>query len=598
MSREADAAGAWRAGRRIARFIPRRYVVGGCLWAALHTMPVLVGLVLKEVFDAIAAGRPATATDWVLAFVGVEIARIAVFWSAGVVWQAWWHGVMLMLRANVLGSLLLDREPAAGRLPGSSGEALNRFRDDVEDLTWFVDVWVDVTGGVVFTVAAIAVMVSIDPLVTLVVVLPMIAVVAGTRALSNRLRASYAATRQSGASVSSFVGELMGGVLALKVAGAEQAAMRRLREVNAERRDQAVRSQLLTNLLEVVSYGAVDASVGLVLLLSAPAMRRGDFTVGDLALFTSYAVPLTGLPRWTGRMLARHRQAIVALDRLGRLMPERSAERVVQPSSFRLHGPPPVVPEPDRSLPPLTALTVDRLTARHASGRGVEGASLSLPRGAFTVVTGAVGSGKTTLVRAILGLMPVEAGSVRWNSTAVGNPPLDLVPPAVSYTAQSPRLFSASLEENVRLGHASDGDDLGEALRLAVLEEDIAEMPDGLETLVGPRGVRLSGGQLQRAAVARALVRRPDLLVLDDVSSALDIETERRLWGRVAEAAETCLVVSHRRAALERADHVIVLDGGRVVGSGPLRELLASCTEMQRLWREELLVEGEEEIGA
>ncbi|HYN94851.1 MAG TPA: ABC transporter ATP-binding protein [Pilimelia sp.] len=125
-------------------------------------------------------------------------------------------------------------------------------------------------------------------------------------------------------------------------------------------------------------------------------------------------------------------------------------------------------------------------------------------------------------------------------------------------------------------------------------------MPAGLDTVVGARGVRLSGGQVQRATAARALVRSPDLLVVDDLSSALDVDTERRLWDRLAAAARdgsgpgTLLVVSHRPAALRRADHIIVLDRGRVAGQGPLAELLRTCSEMRRRWSEEVLVDAAE----
>jgi ATP-binding cassette subfamily B protein len=129
-----------------------------------------------------------------------------------------------------------------------------------------------------------------------------------------------------------------------------------------------------------------------------------------------------------------------------------------------------------------------------------------------------------------------------------------------------PRLFSAPLVENVRLGWAADDDTFADAIRMACLEEDVAAMPDGVRTLVGPRGMRLSGGQAQRTATARALLRRPDLLVVDDLSSALDPQTETRLWNSLAELPTACLAVSHRPAVLARADRVITLEGGRVVG--------------------------------
>jgi ATP-binding cassette subfamily B protein len=153
-----------------------------------------------------------------------------------------------------------------------------------------------------------------------------------------------------------------------------------------------------------------------------------------------------------------------------------------------------------------------------------------------------------------------------------------------------PALFSESLRDNIMLGLPEDRFDLQRALWLAVMEPDLAEMPDGLATMLGTEGVRLSGGQRQRTAAARMFVREPALLVFDDLSSALDVETERLLWQRVdhlRERGATCLVVSHRRPALRRADRILLLKEGRVLASGALDDLLA-LDEMQRLWHGQL----------
>ncbi len=219
---------------------------------------------------------------------------------------------------------------------------------------------------------------------------------------------------------------------------------------------------------------------------------------------------------------------------------------------------------PDRV--PLDRLDVEGLSVSYGARRVLHDVSFTVRRGEFVVITGPVGAGKSTLLRALLGLawQADVTGSVCWNGAEIDDRSAFFVPPNAAFLSQVPQLISDSVADNVSLGPA-DADALAHAFQLAAITGDIADMPDGADTLIGPRGLRLSGGQRQRLATARALVHSPELVVLDDLSSALDVETEVQLWTNLADAGMTVVAVSHRAVAFDRADQVLRLDAGRLM---------------------------------
>jgi ATP-binding cassette subfamily B protein len=189
--------------------------------------------------------------------------------------------------------------------------------------------------------------------------------------------------------------------------------------------------------------------------------------------------------------------------------------------------------------------------------------------------------GKTTLLRTVLGLLPKAQGEIYWNGSLIQDPAAFFVPPYSAYTAQVPKLFHTTLRDNILLGLDEAQVDLTDALLKAILAD---EFPT-LDILLGPRGTRLSGGQIQRTAAARMLVRKAELLIFDDLSSALDVETETKLWQRLfAPGHPALLIVSHRRQVLRHADHILVLRNGRIEAEGTLAELLPKNETIQSIW--------------
>jgi ABC-type multidrug transport system fused ATPase/permease subunit len=474
------------------------------------------------------------------------------FWT----YPHWWVEVRMRVRAAVLAGQTDQRRLV--RTP--PGEVVARAMD-ADRIARYTDRWVDFVNGLL--VAALTAAVAGTWLAGAVLLAVMTASALAS-SLGRRVAGrSAAAASTARASFGQALVSTLESIRTVKLAAATPHLHRHLRAVDGGRVDAAVREHRVQSLLDgvpvvMVQCGVVAAWAGLLsgrwelatALLVANAVSGFDW-FGRVAGAVVTEAP--GTRAWL--------HATSALAGGGDLME--------LPGGMDLSEGTATAPaDPQRE--PLRTLTIHDLSAVHDDGTlGVQDVDLEVGAGELVLLLGQVGSGKSSLLSALAGLV-TSTGEIRWNDEVVADPQTVLRPARVAHVAQVPRVLSGSFTGNVGLDHPQRS--VVPALEAARMGRDVSEA-GGPDALVGHRGVRLSGGQVQRLALARALATEADVLLADDVSSALDAATEVELWQALRERGATVIGATSKAAALAQADRVVVLDSGRVVDHGPWSEL-------------------------
>lgn len=574
------------------KYRPWLYFTLITIWIIKDIMPLIYGVFVKEFFDII-AGKPSLNIGmWTLMVLIIITALIQVLliqlgFRLSVLHK---FSISALLRRNILNSIL--KKPGAEAVETSTGEVINYFRDDVEQVEGSIG-WLSwLSGQIIRAIFAAIILLRINAKITLLVILPLAAVIVLAQKSEKKIEKNREDSRQAAADVTGAVGEIFESVLAVKVSGSQKNIINNLKRLNEKRHHLTIKDSLLTQLIDSIYNNAVTLGTGLILLLSGQAIMAGSFTLGDFAIFIYYLAFISDSIESGGNFLVHFKQTGVAFKRMIKLIKSKDGSELVKHRSIYLkeknlkkHNQCNGVKK-NFDYESLDTLEVKGLSYSYDNSlNGIKDINFTLNRGEVTVIAGRTGSGKSTLLKTLLGLIPADSGEVYWNGEIVKNSKDFFVPPVCAYTAQVPNLFSHTVRDNILLGLSEEEVDLKRAVKSSVLEKDIEELEKGLDTVIGPKGVKLSGGQLQRVAAARMFVRNGQLLVFDDISSALDVETEKLLWTRLfKDNKPTCIIVSNRRSALEQAHNIILMKDGAIEAEGKLKDLLKDSREMQQIW--------------
>jgi len=495
----------------------------------------------------------------------------------------------------------LQRLQASFHDQWQSGQLLSRATTDLSAIRRFAGFGlIFLVTNVMTFVAVVALLISLNwwlGLITGVVFAPVLPV---CMRFEKRYRVLSRRVQDQQGDLATLIEEAATGIRVLKALGrGQQAAARHDAQAAEVYRTQVAKAGLLGSfwaLLDLIPNGVI----GIIIVLGAFAVSKHSLTIGGLVAFITLALQLVWPVEALGYIIASGQEAATAAQRVLEIFDtqpeitdkdqehaERSVVLAAEPRQARPGG-----SAGRRGLPSPPGGTRGHLRFDHvafsypgAAEPVLRDVVLDLPPGQTVVLTGATGSGKSTLLQLVPRLADASSGSVRLDGTDVRDLPLEQLRAAVGCAFEDATLFSASVRENVMFG-APDADDAAVEAALTAAQARFAfDLPWGLDTRIGEQGMALSGGQRQRIALARAILAGPDVLILDDPLSALDVHTEERVTRALHEilAGSTALVVAHRPSTVALADTVALLSGGVIAASGSHRELLASSAEYAAL---------------
>ena len=544
-----------------------RYTLAVVLLFVANILEIVPPWLIGVAIDAIAQQELTSELLW--QYVVVLLVAMVLAYVINFIWQYQLFGgayvIERQLRSSLMGHFLKMTPTFYEK--NRTGDLMARSTNDLKAISetagFGILTLVDSTLYMATIIVAMGVLVSWELTFLAILPLPVLAIV--VQLLGKKIHERYTLAQDAFGDMNDRVLESVGGVRVVRAYVQERSSEKEFQEMTQDVYEKNMAVERIDALFAPVTKILTGISYVIGLGYGAFLVSEGTMTLGDLVAFNVYLGMIVWPMFAIGELINILQRGNASIDRVNETLDYE--EDVVDPKTAKQTGNPERIGFRDFGF-----------TYPQSTSINLQGINLSMNSGQTLGIVGKTGSGKTTFVKQLLKEYPTGEGSLTMNGIEINELSKAQLRDWVGYVPQDHVLFSRTILENILFGKAdATEEEVSEAIKLSYFEKDLAMLPNGLETLVGEKGVALSGGQKQRISIARAIIKNPEILILDDSLSAVDAKTEAKIIENIQRerAGKTTIITTHRLSAVKHADWIVVLDDGRIIEEGTHDKLVA-----------------------
>ena len=459
-----------------------------------------------------------------------------------------------------------------------NGEIMSYFVSDLRKVTMTTAKFISTGTRIIanFTIAIIMMSNSANVKLTLVSLIPIFMTIVVIILIRNRMDKSFKLAQKSFTELSEYVQESTDSIRTMKAFCGEEKQIDEFEFKNETLKKNNINVSINQNLLFVCVSLGFGIAYAISLLYGSKLVLQGQISIGDFIAFNGYLAILEGPVNWIPWLFGRAKKFKVSFDRLDKMfkLPEEEIDNFEKSNEDKLNG----------------DIEIKNLTYNYPGyiETVLENINIDIKKGESLGIIGVIGSGKTTLMNLLLKLYDVERGKIFIDGKDINDIPVKIIRDNICYITQDNFLFSATLKENINLFKDEYKDeDIEDSTKQAMIYDEISHMDDGINTVIGEKGIDLSGGQKQRVVISRAFLNNSNIIIFDDTFSALDNRTEQHVLNNIKELTKnkTCIIVSNRISDIKDCDKIIVLEQGEIVEQGNHQTLLQKDGKYQEFYQ-------------